>query len=81
VGQADLRRILGLIGADVVDLELPVGQADTAFEAGGALRGVELDSALNELVGVLRERMERVSAARHVGLTAFSRSESDRVPA
>ena len=50
-------RVLGLIGADVVDLELPVGLADTAFDADGALLAVEQDTALEELVLALRERV------------------------
>src|SRR5436309_4826402 len=32
--QAETRKVLGIIGADVIDHELPVGQADTAFADG-----------------------------------------------
>src|SRR5919201_5355947 len=38
--QAETRKVLGVIGADVIDQELPVGQADAAFaEDGGLLDG------------------------------------------
>lgn len=36
-------------------------EADAAFDAGGGLRSGELDSALGELVGALRGRVERSS--------------------
>jgi chromate reductase len=51
--QADLRRVLGVIGADVVDVELPVGSAHEAFGDDGALLEPGLDAALAELVGTL----------------------------
>jgi chromate reductase, NAD(P)H dehydrogenase (quinone) len=50
--QAETRKVLGVIGADVIDAELPVGQADSAF-AGEELADGELHQALAELVGVL----------------------------
>ncbi len=51
--QADLRRVLGVIGADVVDLELPVGSVHEAFGDDGALLDAGLDAALSELVAAL----------------------------
>jgi chromate reductase len=51
--QAETRKVLGVIGADVIDRELPVGQADTAFDGDGDLVDPELRSALAELVGEL----------------------------
>jgi chromate reductase len=51
--QADLRRVLERIGARVVDLELPVGQADGAFTLRGDLRDAATDAALGELVDAL----------------------------
>ena len=54
--QADLRRVLGVLGADVVDLELPVGQAEQAFDADGRLVDDEHRRALGEVLGALRER-------------------------
>src|SRR5438067_1289340 len=35
--QAETRKVLGIIGADVLDHELPVGQPDTAFGDNGEL--------------------------------------------
>src|SRR5579862_3196195 len=35
--QAETRKVLGVIGADVIDGELPIGQADSAFGAEGTL--------------------------------------------
>jgi chromate reductase len=54
--QAEARKVLGVIGADVIDGELPVGQADSAFGADGALLDAEAHTALEQLVGVLAER-------------------------
>ena len=39
--QAETRKVLGVIGADVVDEELPVGQAETAFADDGRLLDAE----------------------------------------
>src|SRR3954454_6950905 len=49
--QAETRKVLGVIGADVLDGELPVGQAATAFDGDGRLAEPELGAALAELVG------------------------------
>jgi chromate reductase len=54
--QAEVRKVLGVIGADVLDGELPVGQAATAFDGDGRLAEPELGDALAELVGVLAAR-------------------------
>lgn len=48
--QAELRKVLGAMGARVVDRELPVGQAHQAFAADGRLADPELQSALDDLV-------------------------------
>jgi chromate reductase len=53
--QAETRKVLGVIGADVIDSELPVGQADTAFDD-GRLVDEDLKAALGELVHVLAAR-------------------------
>jgi chromate reductase len=50
--QAETRKVLNVIGADVIERELPVGQADTAF-ADGRLIEREQREALGELVNVL----------------------------
>jgi chromate reductase len=48
--QAELRKVLGALGARVVDRELPVAQAAEAFDADGALLDREIDAALGEIV-------------------------------
>ena len=54
--QAETRKVLEVIGADVIDRELPVGQADTAFADEGRLADDEMHAALDELVGILASR-------------------------
>lgn len=54
--QAELRKILSTIGADVLDEELPVGLAHDAFTAGGGLADPGLAAALTELTRRLLER-------------------------
>lgn len=59
--QAELRKVLSTIGAQVVDEELPVGQAHEAFAPDGGLADLDLRSALTDLVDqLLREVRERV---------------------
>jgi len=48
--QAELRKILRTMGADVLDEELPVGQAEQAFGEGGGLVDPALAVALGDLV-------------------------------
>jgi chromate reductase, NAD(P)H dehydrogenase (quinone) len=66
--QAELRKVLKTIGANVLDEELPVGHADAAFGEDGGLRDPALGSALADLVRQLidlalksAERMDLVS--------------------
>ena len=58
--QAELRRVLTAIGADVVDAQLNVPTAHEAFTAGGAIRDPALDAGLqavvDELLGRVAER-------------------------
>jgi chromate reductase, NAD(P)H dehydrogenase (quinone) len=54
--QAETRKVLGIIGADVLDHELPVGQAETAFGVNGELVEPEQQAVLFELVDVLAAR-------------------------
>jgi chromate reductase len=51
--QAELRKILGAIGAWVLDLEVPVGQAHDAFATDGSLRDPRLREALADAVAAL----------------------------
>jgi chromate reductase len=55
--QAETRKVLGIIGADVLDGELPVGQASGAFGDDGHLADPDLRGALDELLGVLAARV------------------------
>jgi chromate reductase len=55
--QAETKKALGIIGADVLDGELPVGQASGAFGDDGHLIEPELRNALQELLGVLAARV------------------------
>jgi chromate reductase, NAD(P)H dehydrogenase (quinone) len=48
--QAELRKVLRTAGAEVLDEELPVGQADSAFTADGKLADPDLHAALSDLV-------------------------------
>jgi chromate reductase len=55
--QAETKKALGIIGADVLDGELPVGQASGAFGDDGHLIEPDLRNALEELLGVLAARV------------------------
>lgn len=64
--QAEARKVLGIIGADVIDAELPVGQADGAFTDDGQLVEPEQREVLLDLVHVLSARagaLEQAQAA------------------
>jgi chromate reductase len=63
--QADVRKVLGIIGADVIDGELPVGQADTAITAEGELLERGQRELLADLTHVLASRagMQEAQAA------------------
>lgn len=54
--QAETRKVLGIIGADVIEHELPVGQAETAFAQDGELVEAEQQQLLADLVRVLAAR-------------------------
>jgi chromate reductase len=54
--QAEVRKALKASGAHVLDSELPVGLADSAFESDGTLADPELASRLADVTGdLLRE--------------------------
>lgn len=61
--QAELRKVLAAIGAQVMDAELPVGRADEAFGSDGGLADPELVEAYAELLGELAGRRVAVPAA------------------
>jgi len=55
--QAELRRVLAALGARVLDLELPVGQAHTRFED-GALTDDEIRARLAEAIETLADEVK-----------------------
>ena len=55
--QAETKKVLGIIGADVLDGELPVGQAGGAFGDDGHLIDSDMRGALEELLDVLAARV------------------------
>jgi chromate reductase len=60
--QADLRRILKTIGADVLEAAVPVAAAHHAFTASGALRDCRLTTALRTIADELVEQSIRRAA-------------------
>lgn len=54
--QAETRKVLGVIGADVIDRELAVGQAASAFAGPGELADDDLRVALSEVLSALAVR-------------------------
>lgn len=61
--QAEARRVLGAIGADVLDSEFPLARAHEAFDSEGRLLDHTLDAALAEFVAAL---------VRHAGVPAVA---------
>ncbi len=61
--QAEARKVLSTIGAQVLEHELPVGQVHDAWAADGTLHDPELRAALAGIVGELAERAEPAVAA------------------
>jgi chromate reductase, NAD(P)H dehydrogenase (quinone) len=67
--QADLRKVLAAIGAQVIDRELPVPRAQEAFDSSGALGDREQQALLAEIVATLitEARVPADQAARLAG--------------
>lgn len=61
--QAEVRKVLSAIGADVLDSEFPLARAHQAFDDEGRLGDADLDAALAEFVATL---------VRHAGLPAVA---------
>ena len=51
--QAEVRKVLGASGAHVLESELPVGMADSAFDSEGALVDPELATRLGDVINDL----------------------------
>jgi chromate reductase len=61
--QAETRKSLSIAGAEVLEDEFPLGQADEAFGEDGLLLEPELNERLTEILGVLTEQqLERAAA-------------------
>jgi chromate reductase len=56
--QAELRKVLGAIGARVIDRELPVGLADDAFTADGRLADEEQELVLADVLAELAGELQ-----------------------
>jgi len=61
--QAETRKVLGVIGADAIEQDLPVGQAQEAFAQDGGLLDAGQRATLADLVGVLAERAGAAQAS------------------
>jgi chromate reductase len=60
--QAELRKVLGAIGARVIDRELPVGMAADAFDDDGKLADGDLELALRDLLAELLGEVRDLTA-------------------
>jgi chromate reductase len=56
--QAETRKALAAAGGRVIDRELPVGKAASAFDADGALVDEDLEALLGEILAELRASVE-----------------------
>lgn len=56
--QAETRKILGALGARVLDEELPVGASDTAFSSEGELMDPDLQQRLQQIMDALAAAIE-----------------------
>ena len=61
--QAEVRKVLTASGAHVLASELPVGTADSAFNAGDSLADPELNARLRDLLFALARELDTTLAA------------------
>jgi chromate reductase len=61
--QADTRKALSIAGADVLEDEFPLGQADEAFGDDGLLAEPELNERLAEIIAQLADHQRELAAA------------------
>jgi chromate reductase, NAD(P)H dehydrogenase (quinone) len=62
-GQAETRKVLGSIGARVIDRELPVPEAPERFDLDGGLTDPDVEQQLGEIVGELVAAAEARASA------------------
>ena len=65
--QAELRKVLAASGAKVLDEELPVGHADSAFDPSGQLAAPEMAQKLRDILESLVSQAEQLQLARAGG--------------
>jgi chromate reductase, NAD(P)H dehydrogenase (quinone) len=61
--QDHLRKALGIAGARVLDVELPIGKAAERFDEDGVLIDLEIRDRLAEIIGELVERRRQLAKA------------------
>jgi chromate reductase len=61
--QAETRKSLSIAGAEVLEDEFPLGQADEAFGEDGLLLEPELNERLAEIIGRLSDQQRELAAA------------------
>jgi len=61
--QAETRKSLSIAGAEVLEDEFPLGQADEAFADDGRLLEPELNERLTEILGELADHQRELAAA------------------
>ncbi|MDQ3740729.1 MAG: NAD(P)H-dependent oxidoreductase [Actinomycetota bacterium] len=77
--QAETRKVLTAIGANVVERELPVGSADSAFDAGGELVDPDLRLELRAVVEDLVREVEAPLEAEAADRAARTRQDAAHV--
>ena len=68
--QAETRKVLKAMGADVVDRELPIGSADSAFDDEGAIVDPDQRAELAAIVGELVVEADRDARIQRADATA-----------
>ena len=71
-GQADARKVLTAIGADVVERELPIGRAHELFDGEGAMLDQEAETALTDHIALLIETGGEPAPAEPDDLAVYS---------
>ena len=61
--QDHLRKALGIAGARVIEIDLPVGRAAERFDADGRLTDTEIVERIDEVLASLRDRVEALPVA------------------
>jgi chromate reductase len=73
--QAELRKALAAAGARVIDRELPIGDAENAFNADGTLAEHDQTLALGEILNELLDETPARTGERSALATASARTQ------